>query len=160
MRIVAPAAALATLLLVAGCSDPKPCCEPLPHSDFAATVSGSVSATMKGVASFAQGATGFTLTLANGTADGTGITFVRAAGAPTAGSYVLGATQPKSTDVIAIYTGGSSGSFGATGGTLTIDSATSDEIKGTFTFPAKGGTSGTAVVTVQGNFDARRATTP
>jgi hypothetical protein len=154
-QCITRAFALASIAFVSACGGgdkPNPV-EPI-TSSFTANVSGATTATLTGLASFVSTTQGFGLTLASAAADGSAITFVRAGGAPAAGTYALGANPLQPGDFVALYTGGSTAFYGATAGTLTVSSISANSMRGSFTFTAKGGNTGTATVTVTGSFDA------
>lgn len=153
--------ALASIAFASACGGgdkPNPV-EPI-TSSFTANVNGATTATLTGIASFASTGQGFGLTLASAAADGSAITFVRAGGVPAVGTYTLGTNPPQPGDFVALYMGGSTAMYGATAGTLTISSVSSNSMHGSFTFTAKGGNTGTATVTVTGSFDANHVTAP
>ena len=158
MRVTARCAvALTSLVMLTACGGEPTPPKPQPGS-FSATVSGAASKTLSGQAGFLVTTNLFSIALNSSTAPGS-IQFSRLASVPAAGTYQLDANaQQNSGAFVAIYSGGGQENYVSTTGSLTITSSSADRIKGTFSFTGTGGTSGSANVTVSGDFDAPKLT--
>ena len=163
MRALAtPVLALASLALVAACGggggDNPVCCQP--GNQFSASVSGAITKSMNGSAGFLVSSNVFSVALQNSANDGTYIQLSRAGGVPAMGTYTVKGSNAQSADFVAIFAGGGTNNFAATSGSVTINTTAADHVAGAFTFSGTGGSSGTATVSVSGQFDAKRLTAP
>jgi hypothetical protein len=163
MRAVAtPVLAVASLAFLAACGggggDNPVCCAA--QNQFSASVSGSMTKSMSGNAGFLVSSNIFSIALQNAANDGTYIQLSRAGGVPATGTYTVKGSDAQSGDFVAIFAGGGTNNFAATSGSVTITTAAADHVVGTFTFSGTGGSSGTATVSVSGQFDAKRLTSP
>ena len=150
--------AAAALVLATACGDSGVDPKPSP-AGFTANVSGASTAAITGSAGFLTTQAAFTIALLSTSDQGTSIQFTRLAGTPAAGSYSLAPSQ-QSGNFVAVYGGGGQNNYVATGGTLTIAAVSGDRMKGSFSFTATGGPTGTGTITVVGNFEAARLSAP
>ncbi|HWE43660.1 MAG TPA: hypothetical protein VG432_14235 [Gemmatimonadaceae bacterium] len=151
-------AVLACVVLLPGCgqgTEPKP-----KSSNFTADVVGDERASLSGEAGFVITPTAFVITLASAANRNQVIQFNRLGGAPAAGSYSLAYGPAASGIFVGMYLGGAQANYVSTDGVLTVTSASADRISGSFTFAAAGGTTGSAHVSIDGRFDARRLAAP
>jgi len=155
--------ALLVLPILVSCGGGKDCCSPSPNGDgsFTASVTGAKSASLTGQAGFLTGANIFTIALHDASSPATFIQISHLGAAlPAAGTYSLDPNGDPAKAFAAMYSGGGTDNYAGTGGTLTLTTVSGSNLRGDFTFTAKGGSSGSAAVTVTGHFDAMPLTAP
>lgn len=150
--------ALLALTALASCGGGgADCCSPKPNGSgsFTASVTGAKSASLAGQAGFLTGANIFSIALRDGSSAATYIQLSHLGAAlPAAGTYSLDPNGDAAHAFGVIFSGGGTENYAGTGGTLTLTTVSGTSMHGDFTFTAKGGSSGSALVTVTGHFDA------
>lgn len=154
--------ALLTFPVLASCGGGKDCCSPPPNGNgnFTASVTGAKSASLAGEAGFLTGANVFTIALRDASSAASYIQISHTGAVPAPGTYSLDPNGDPAQSFAVIYSGGGTDNYGGTGGTLTLTTVSGTNLRGDFTFTAKGGSSGSAAVSVTGHFDATRLTAP
>ena len=141
----------------------KDCCSPTPTGDgsFTASVTGAKSASLAGQAGFLTGANIFSIALRDASSAATYIQISHlGAAVPAPGTYSIDPNGDPAKVFGVLFSGGAQENYVGTGGTLTITTVSGTSMHGDFTFTAKGGTSGSATVSVTGHFDATPLTAP
>ena len=147
---------LLALPVLASCGGGKDCCSPSSNGDgsFTASVTGAKSASLTGQAGFLTSGNAFSIALRDASSAASYIQFTHIGAVPAAGTYSFDPNGDPAQAFAVIYSGGGTENYAGTGGTLTITAVSGTNLRGDFTFAAKGGSSGSAAVSVTGHFDA------
>ena len=148
--------ALLVLPVLAACGG-SDCCSPTPGGtgQFTANVTGAKTASLAGQAGFVTGANIFSIAMTDASSAASYIQLSHLGAAmPAAGTYSFDPNGAPASSFGVIYSGGGTENYAGTGGTLTLTTVSGTKLHGDFTFTAKGGSSGSATVSVTGHFDA------
>ena len=159
-KVISLNAVLCAATFLASCGGNGPT-EPESGS-FIATVSGDVNVSLRGQATFFDGGVVIWLFQGNLSRSHDFIRFLRSGGAaPGVGTFTIAGAGAVPDDFIAEYQHARAGAdsietttYASLVGSLTITSATTDRIEGSFSFKGIGPGPG-RIVTVQGSFDAK-----